>query len=495
MSCCKGDIRMNFNSLAFLIYLPVVLILWRLLPRRYRYIELLAASYLFYAWFNALLLIPVLAITLISYLAARQMEKSSRLIKKLLLAATLTVCLGTLFVFKYLDFCVGLGYAIASLFGSEATFSGFNIILPMGISFYTFQTLSYVIDVYRGTVKAETHYGYYSLFVVFFPQLVAGPIERPQNLIPQLRSAANPDGKDISLGVRKLLTGYIKKIIVADFVARFVDTAYSSADGNGVVYLIATILFALQIYCDFSGYTDIAIGCARLMGIKLSENFDKPYSSLSIKEFWRRWHISLSSWFSDYLYKPLGGNRKGLILQCVNIFIVFLLSGLWHGASLNFAVWGMINGVLLIINTLYARLKKRSKTLSDISKKKWYAALSWFLTISCVVLAWVFFRSPTLEFAGGVISSIFTNMSFDGAAIMSGLGITVNETTVLLFVLALFAVVGNMPEYTPPTLPLAAAANESVAALTYFVSVLAIATFWLYALQSGTAGGFIYFRF
>lgn len=486
---------MTFNSLAFLIFLPVVLAVWRVLPPKYRWAELLLASYVFYAWFDALLLIPILAITLISYAAARGMGSvRSDGKRKALLFCTLAVCLGTLVAFKYLNFIVGLGYSIARLFGSDARFGGFDIILPMGISFYTFQTLSYVIDVYRGTVQAEKHYGYYSLFVVFFPQLVAGPIERPQNLIPQLKNAQNSSGNDIALGVRKLATGFVKKIVIADFVARFVDGAYSSSAAGGTAYAIATALFAVQIYCDFSGYTDIAIGSARLMGIRLSENFDRPYSSISIREFWRRWHISLSSWFSDYLYKPLGGSRKGLFIQCVNIFIVFLCSGLWHGASLNFAVWGMLHGLFLIINTLYNAVKSKSVALERAAERGWYKIAAHALTLFAVWFAWIFFRAQTLTAACAIVRDIFTDISFD-AAVLTGLGIKSVELPFLFASLVLLSVIDDMPVINVRALPLGGATKQSGAALTYFAAAAAVAVLWLAALEYGNAGGFIYFRF
>lgn len=466
------------------------------MPSKYRWIELLIASYVFYAWFNALLLLPILAITFISYAAARGIaNKQSRKAKRALLLITLIVCLGTLFIFKYLDFCVGLGYMVASWFGVEATFSGFNIILPMGISFYTFQTLSYVIDVYRGTVKPETHYGYYSLFVVFFPQLVAGPIERPQNLIPQLRSAKNPEREDIALGLRKITIGYAKKLIVADFVAKFVDYAYGATASIGTVLIFATALFAIQIYCDFSGYTDIAIGCARLMGIKLSENFNRPYTSKSIREFWRRWHISLSSWFSDYVYKPLGGNRRGLVRQCINLLVVFLLSGLWHGASLNFAVWGLLHGGFLVINTLFVAFKKKNATLTRLSTQKWYGVLTQTLTIIAVLFAWIFFRAPSLEVAGNIVTAIFTTATLDISTVLLGLGMTGNELFTLCLVLLLLIFIETLPVYQVRSLPLDSTQDKNLVVLTYFAVLMAVIVFWLFALASGNTEGFIYFRF
>lgn len=486
---------MNFNSLAFLIFLPVVLVAWRLIPPKYRWAELLLASYVFYAWFNALLLISILAITCISYLSARSMAAAeTRGKKKALLAVTLIVCLGTLFVFKYLDFVVGLGYSIARLLGGDKVFSGFNIILPMGISFYTFQTLSYVIDVYRGTVPPEKHYGYYSLFVVFFPQLVAGPIERPQNLIPQLRDAKNPCAEDISRGIRKLAIGFAKKVAVADFVGRFVDHAFGSAGSGGVAYAVATALFAVQIYCDFSGYTDIAVGSARLMGIKLSENFDSPYRSASIREFWRRWHISLSSWLSDYLYKPLGGSRKGLARQCLNIFIVFLCSGLWHGASLNFAVWGLLHGGFMIVNTLYGAIKKKHKGLQKASGNIAYRIAAHALTLFAVWFAWIFFRAGSLGDAAHIVTDIFTLSPAAGGSWLSGLGMTAGEIPVLAAVLVLLVAIERLPVIDVNALPVKTKTYGG-AILAYFAVIGIIAVMWLYALNSGGVGGFIYFRF
>lgn len=288
---------MVFNSLEFLIFYPAVLILYFLVPTKFRWILLLAASYYFYLSWNVELVFLIVFTTVISYCAALAIEKSpKKSLRKLCLAATLVCSLGVLLFYKYFDFLAGSVISAATLFGAKLEPFSLGLILPVGISFYTFQTLSYVIDVYRGNITAERHFGYYALYVSFFPQLVAGPIERPENLIPQLREDHRFNRDDTREGIRMMLIGFFKKIAVADLCAAYVVPVYSDPSAaNGPAVLLATVLFAFQIYGDFAGYTDIAIGCARVMGIRLMKNFDRPYTAESIKEFWARWHISLSS--------------------------------------------------------------------------------------------------------------------------------------------------------------------------------------------------------
>ena len=350
---------MIFNSIEFLIFYPVVLLLYFLMPKKFRWTMLLAASAFFYLYWSIKLILLIVSTLVISYTAARLIEKyhDNLLIKRLCLIITLVACFGVLFFFKYFNFLSDTVVSVANLFGAGWDDFSLNLILPVGISFYTFQTLSFVIDVYRGKVPAERHFGYYALYVTFFPQLVAGPIERPENLIPQLHAEH---------GIRKMIVGFFKKLVVADLIATYVNAVYNSPDeARGLSVLIATLLFAVQIYCDFSGYTDIAIGCAQIMGIKLMQNFDRPYISTSIKEFWRRWHISLSSWFQDYLYFPLGGSRCSRPRHLFNLMVVFLVSGLWHGAAWTFVIWGALHGFYQIVgillkkpkSALYAKLK------------------------------------------------------------------------------------------------------------------------------------------
>lgn len=343
---------MVFNSLEFLIFYPVVLLLYFNLPKKYRWTMLLAASAFFYLYWSVKLIFLILFTTAVSYFAAIIIEdhKDNKPLCRTCLVVTLVACFGVLFFFKYFNFLADSVVSIANLFGAGWDDFSLNLILPVGISFYTFQTLSFVIDVYRGSVPAERHFGYYALYVSFFPQLVAGPIERPENLIPQLHEDHDFSWANAIPGLRKMIIGFFKKVVVADLIATYVNAVYNAPDtARGLSVLIATMLFAVQIYCDFSGYTDIAIGCAEIMGIRLMQNFNRPYTSTSIKEFWKRWHISLSSWFQDYLYFPLGGSRCSRPRHLFNLCVVFLVSGLWHGAAWTFVIWGGLHAFYQVV--------------------------------------------------------------------------------------------------------------------------------------------------
>ena len=303
---------MLFNSLEFLIFLPIVFLLYWILPQKFRWALLLVASYFFYMYWNWKLVFLILFTTVVSYSAGIFLEKfqDSKKIKISVLVISAVVCLGVLLFFKYFNFFYGIVWDIIRLCSDKEPAGYFSLILPVGISFYTFQTLSYVIDVYKSKIKAERHFGYYALFVCFFPQLVAGPIERPQDLIPQLKSDKSIKEVDYSGAFRIMLIGFFKKIAVADMIGIVVNATFNDiSSANGLMVLISSVLFSFQILCDFSGYSDIAVGCSKLFGINLTENFKSPYSSKSIKEFWNRWHISLSQWLRDYIYFPLGGSR------------------------------------------------------------------------------------------------------------------------------------------------------------------------------------------
>ena len=343
---------MNFNSGAFLLFLPAVVLIYWLLPHKLRWLWLLAASYFFYMYWDPRLIVLLLATTLVSYLAALSMVRRPDR-KKPLLCLTLIVCLGLLGYFKYANFFLDTAFR---LFGKKSPV--LNILLPIGISFYTFQTLSYVIDVYRGDAPAETHLGYYALFVVFFPQLVAGPIENPRDLLPQLKAEHRFRREDFSAGIRLLLCGFFRKCVVADLCGIYVNAVFADMENaNALAIAGAGALFCIQMYCDFAGYSEIAAGSARLMGVRLMRNFDRPYLSQSYSEFFRRWHISLNRWFTDYLYIPLGGSRKGLARKLLNTVIVFALCGLWHGASWTYVMWGLYAAFFVCLESL---LKKPS---------------------------------------------------------------------------------------------------------------------------------------
>lgn len=398
---------MLFNSLAFMIFLPVVFILYWLLPHKFRWMLLLVSSYYFYMSWNAKYIVLILFTTIVSYSAARIIEhENNNLKKKIVLLISGVLCLGVLFVFKYFNFAFDSISAVLRLFSVQLNPWVLDLLLPVGISFYTFQTLSYVIDVYRGDIEAEHHFGYYATFVAFFPQLVAGPIERTKNLLPQIKAIHKFDYDKATYGLKLIAWGFFKKLCVADVIAVYVDAAYSSLENNvGFPLLFAVFGFTIQIYCDFSGYSDIAIGTAKLLDISLMDNFKSPYFSKSVKEFWSRWHISLSTWFRDYVYIPMGGNRCGKLRNAINLLVTFLVSGLWHGANWTFVVWGAIHGVAQVFERLV------DKRLSVFRKTHIGAFLSWIVVFDFCSVAWVFFRANSIKDAIYVLSHMFTGIS------------------------------------------------------------------------------------
>ncbi|MBL0043443.1 MAG: MBOAT family protein [Flavobacteriales bacterium] len=418
---------MLFNSAEFcLFFFPLVTGLYFVLPHKWRWLLLLGASCWFYMAFVPLF-IAILAFTIgVDYFAGLAIERNEGSRRKFFLVASIIANVGVLAVFKYWDFLNG---NLTSLFGSigieyhlpklnEWTFFGFlpaGMVLPIGLSFHTFQSLSYTIEVYRKHQKAEHRFGVFALYVMFYPQLVAGPIERPANLLNQLnaqegagiRSHFNYDR--VVWGLKQMLWGFFKKLVIADRCGFLVDQVYGhTGQYEGLSLLLATYLFAFQIYCDFSGYTDIALGAARVMGFDLMVNFRTPYRSASISEFWSRWHISLSSWFRDYLYIPLGGNRVVKWRWYYNLFIVFLVSGLWHGANWTYIIWGSIHGLYLILAAIFVPYWKTFDQATGFSKwpriKRWANVL---ITFHLVLLAWVFFRANNVHDAFLVCERIF----------------------------------------------------------------------------------------
>lgn len=385
---------MLFNSFDFAVFFPIVFFLYWAVPQKYRWPLLLVTSYYFYMSWNAKYLVLILLTTAVSYFAARLLERTEKeKEKKLVVFGTLIVCLGVLFVFKYFNFVSSSLAALSNIFlrGGVQPVT-LNLLLPVGISFYTFQTLSYVIDVYRGTMKAEHNFGVYATFVSFFPQLVAGPIERSQNLLPQITSRKTFCYADCTYGLKLMAWGFFKKIAIADVLAGYVDAVYQSTDVLfGFDYAMAVLFFTIQIYCDFSGYSDIAIGAAKMLGIDLMRNFNSPYFSKSIKEFWSRWHISLSTWFKDYLYIPMGGNRCSKLRNSFNLFVTFLISGLWHGASWNFVIWGGIHGLLQVVERSCDSPLRKFRNKNRLSGV--LAALAVFVVCN---ITWVFFRAESI---------------------------------------------------------------------------------------------------
>ena len=403
---------MLFNSFEYFIFLPGIFLGYFLLPCRWRIWLLLAGSYYFYMrwrWEYGFLL---LGITLINYTCGRLIAgtRTARL-EKVWLACAAASSLGILGIFKYFNFVNDTFRYLFRSAGLDYGFSGLNILLPIGISFFTFQALGYTIDVYRGTHEAERHLGRFALYISFFPQLVAGPIERAGHLLAQLKRENHFDVARLSEGGKLIAWGLFKKMVIADQLASYVNRVYENPNlYSGSTLLLATYFFAFQIYCDFSGYSDIAIGSARILGYDLMQNFRLPYFATSIRDFWRRWHISLSSWFADYLYVPLGGNRVAQRRWILNIFIVFLLSGFWHGANWTFVAWGGLHACYYLLEALAGKIKKRLWRVPVLpnSATRW---LKIFVTFHLVVLAWVFFRARTLPNAFLIVGRILTDVT------------------------------------------------------------------------------------
>ena len=485
---------MVFNSLEFLIFFPIVLLLYFfVVPKKYNWVMLLAASYYFYLTWKWQLIYLIVFTTVVSFVSgiviSRAQKKST---KKIFLVLTLTVCLGVLFFYKYFNFLSTSVTGVINAFGGNAKDFTLDLILPVGISFYTFQTLSYVIDVYRGTTPVETHFGYYALYVSFFPQLVAGPIERPENLLPQLKTEHKLDAGNAAEGLRKMILGYFKKVVVADLFATYVVSVYSDVqNANGFTVLVATVLFAVQIYCDFSGYTDIAIGCAEIMGIKLMQNFNRPYTAKSIKEFWGRWHISLSSWFKDYIYIPLGGNRVSKFRNCLNIMIVFLVSGLWHGAAWTFVVWGVLHGLYQVIGKF--TFKPRNKMWEKIGISpdgKLVGAIRTFNTFMLAAFAWIFFRANSFADLKVLLTKLFTDWSLSPSFFVDSLS-SMGLDLVAILTCIISVIILSMLDKTR----LASDERRAKPDFRYAYLVWAIAFAWILLLAGDGASSFIYFQF
>ena len=414
---------MLFNSIEFLVFLPIVFLLYWFVFRQRRWQNLLVvfASYVFYGWWDWRFLILIIFTSLCSFVSGLLLEKyeGRRGFQKVISTTNIVVNLAILGFFKYYNFFVdSLDTLVSALFGYELGWVTLKIILPVGISFYTFQALSYSIDVYKHSIKATHDPIEFFAYISFFPQLVAGPIERATNLLPQFQKERNFDYVQSVDGLRQMLWGFFKKIVVADSCATIVNGYWANYQGlPGFLLLILAVLFTFQIYCDFSGYSDIAIGCARLFGINLMRNFNYPYFSRSIPEFWRRWHISLTTWFRDYIYFPLGGSREGKWKTIRNVFIVWGISGLWHGANWTFVCWGLYHAFILnVYNILGIKTKREDvPVLIGVEKKSLVVKdlLRIVLTFSLAVFGWIIFRSETMNDAVLFIKGIFSSSIFD----------------------------------------------------------------------------------
>ena len=440
---------MLFNSYQFLIFLPMVLSVYYVIPVKVKYLWLLLCSYYFYMCWNAKYALLMLFSTVVTYICSLLLEyvkhtgwdaDKKTAYKKMALALSFALNLLVLGYFKYTNFAVNVLENILNVFHITLHIPTFDIILPVGISFYTFQALGYTMDVYRDEIYAEKNFFRYALFVSFFPQLVAGPIERSKNLLKQLAVHKPFSFEQAKSGVFLMLWGYFLKVVLADRIAMIVDVVYGDyASYDGLILMIATVLFAFQIYCDFYGYSVIAVGCAKILGIHLMENFKAPYLSFSVAEFWRNWHISLTSWFKDYLYIPLGGSRKGKIRKYVNKLIVFLVSGLWHGAGLSFVAWGFLNGVYQIIEEILKPAGDRLKrSLRIRENNSLYKLMKLMLTFVLVDFSWIFFRADSLTTAVKIVGEICSVNSTCLRNLLSNLnGIGLHQTGMTVIVLCL----------------------------------------------------------
>ncbi len=486
---------MSFNSVGFLIFLPVTVIVSRILPVKVRWVWLLAASYFFYMSWRPEMALLIFSVTLVSYLGGliagnRQGQKAA----KLAAALACILCGGALVYFKYFGFIAENINRIAQ--GTVLTVP--DVILPVGISFYTFQAMGYVIDVARGNISAEKHFGYYALFVSFFPQLVAGPIEKAEVLIPQLRAPAKLTYDSVCSGLGMILIGFFKKIAVADMIAGPVNAIFAdpAAAGSGFTALGA-VLFAIQILCDFSGYTDIAAGSAELLGVKLSKNFDRPYFAAGIGDFWRRWHISLSGWLRDYIYIPLGGSRKGGFRTAVNLLAVFLISGLWHGAAWHFVVWGLLHGLLVLIDRFTLKMRNSMWKKAGLEPEGGIVKnLRRIATFLAVCFLWIFFRAESMTGAFKIIAEIF---SFKGGSAAGIFGGTWNVIIMLAGIGVIFlSETGRAGLSIPSGESLAVSKKppmKLIAPAAVIVMIWTVVLAWLLLYANSAGSAFIYFVF
>jgi alginate O-acetyltransferase complex protein AlgI len=426
---------MLFCSLEFLLFFAALLLVYWLMPwRTARIVLLLAASFYFYAVWNAWLALLIGVTSVLDYLLALSMDRSqSPRGRKLLLAVSLVVNLGVLCYFKYANFfLVSLDETLIAI-GAPMWFNTLRVLLPIGISFYTFEAINYTIDVYRRKVPAERNLAHFLLFILFFPHLVAGPIVRARDFLPQIKRRKRFSWPRMHLGAQFFFLGLLKKLAIADRMALYVDPVFADPHSYGTATVwLASVAYALQIYCDFSGYTDMAIGTAHMLGYKLARNFNIPYVSLNVSEFWRRWHISLSSWLRDYLFIPLGGSRGGTWQTHRNLLITMTLGGLWHGASWTFVVWGVLHGVLLIVHKMFQGFCASRPLLERLLQSPPGTLLRLALTFFSVCVGWVFFRAPTFASAVAFLGRMASFNPLSAVEPMPSLGLWLTIAVVIV---------------------------------------------------------------
>lgn len=502
---------MTFNSVEFLIFFPIVVLIYFIIPQRVKYIWLLVSSYYFYMSWNPKYAVLIALSTVVTWLSGTLIgvidkrytakHREGKRYKKWCVAGCAVMNLGILAFFKYYHFILNNITAVLGRVGIEVQIPVFDVLLPVGISFYTFQALSYTIDVYRGEMEPEKNLLKYALFVSFFPQLVAGPIERSKNLIRQIHEPHYFDGERVTRGLLLMMWGFFKKLVIADRAAILVTEVYNNyINYTGVQIAVATVVFAVQIYCDFSGYSDIAIGAAQVMGFKLMDNFDSPYFARSVSEFWRRWHISLTTWFRDYVYIPLGGNRQGKWKKYRNIMVTFGLSGLWHGASWNYIVWGFLNGCYQVIGDLTQNMRHRMQHFFKIDTGCWsYRFFQGILTFLLVDFSWVFFRATSLKTALQMIAHGIRNFApismLDTSKIfgINTLALDEKDFFVLIMAVILLAIVDAVKRKTNIRTWILSQ-NMFFRYLLYYGIIFSVLIFGIYGPEFD-ASTFIYFQF
>ncbi len=487
---------MLFNSIDFAIFLPTVFIFyWFVTNKNLKLQNLLivVASYLFYGWWDWRFLSLIIFSTIVDYSVAQKLkDEENKQKRQLLLWISVIVNLGFLGFFKYYNFFLDNFTAAFSFFGQELHTSSLNIILPVGISFYTFQTLSYTIDVYKHKIEPTKDFIAFSAFVSFFPQLVAGPIERATHLLPQFHQKRFFDYSKAVDGTRQILWGLFKKVVIADNCAEYANLIFNnSMDYSGSSLALGAIFFTFQIYGDFSGYSDIAIGTSRLFGFNLKQNFNFPYFSRDVGEFWRRWHISLSTWFRDYLYIPLGGSRVGALIKVRNTFIIFIVSGFWHGANWTFVIWGALNAIYFLPLLLTNKNRNNLETVAQgkiIPNLKEF--LSIILTFGLTVFAWIFFRAESVEHAFSYISNLFSSSLFSVPYIIeaeTGVNIIPKKVLLLIILFLLIEWLGRENQFAIQYIGIKW--KRPIRVATYYFLIIAILWF------GGNEQEFIYFQF
>lgn len=476
---------MLFNSIEFLLFYVVVTVFYFVFPYRYKWLLLLLASCYFYMAFVPVYILILGFTIVVDYFAGILIETSIGKKRKLFLVCSLIANIGVLAVFKYYNFFNENLSSLLGKFSLSNPVPFLKILLPIGLSFHTFQAMSYTIEVYRGNQKAERHFGIYSLYVMFYPQLVAGPIERPQNMLPQFHKKIDFDYSKMVSGLTLMLWGFFKKLVIADRLASYVNPVFKYPEfHNGTTVLLASFFFAIQIYCDFSGYSDIAIGAARTMGFDLMTNFKRPYFAKSIKEFWGRWHISLTTWFKDYLYIPLGGNKVDRSKMFLNLLVVFVISGIWHGANWTFVIWGLLHGLYRIIGIVTEKTRRNLLEKWNLQHNRFIQFFEIIFTIVLVTITWIFFRADTVQDA----ITLLRNLKTIGQAPFVGDGI--NVMAHCLLAVALIFIVEFKMEYFPEKFNLL----KSEFRLVRWGS-LCLLIFMILLLGVFNGGQFIYFQF